>query len=295
MLYLAKDSKTIKMIFSVIFSTITFLVDFIPMILSINKGKENIKENIKLKILSFCLFIIIVIIAIIGNTIATNSLPNNGVNNPPVGINTDNESDMVQSRKIYNFNTVTKDNDFDVYFNDSSNEDILYENILYSLQNIAYRLEPTKKQLEGNNPYGNNALVAAHYEELLKNELTNKNAKSTDVTKLICETALKYSKEMDNEYDTSDSRNRIVRITQISYRNKLNDDNGEMHKECIRYAWGVLFTEISYDRYNEKTIDTLIEIYQETNEKRSIIIISALKRIKSFFSSNPPHPVKNIK
>ncbi len=295
LLHFIAESNAIKIFFSVLFSFISILVDNTPYLKPKEDEPNNQSHKIKvLKYISITLNTIILIIAILGNTLATNKTetthPETNTTVPNSHVTKYNQPQM------YHFNTITLDEKYDIYFMDSPNQSDLYSDLSNSLRNIKYRTKPTKEQLEGNNSYGNNALSAAHYEQLLKDELNNKYANATDINKNICNTAINISEMMDAEYDTPDNRKRIIRLTKMSYENGLSDNTNDTQNMCIRYAWGLLYTEISYDQYNEDTITLLIELYEHIySDARSLIIVSALKEIKTDFHSNVPHPQKNIK
>lgn len=299
MLYYIDSSTILRVIFSALFPILSFLVEYLPMFKHEKKSEsdnEN-KSNKMLKVVSIILSIIIVVVSVVGN-ILVNDNTSVSTNNTDVTdeLTTVSQLDVKNIKKRYSFNTITKDKDFDTMFTESESYESLYSDLLYSLQSIEYRTEPSEEQLVGNNPYGNNAMYAKHYEELLFDELDNNYANSREVNKAIYDKAISSAKEMDDEYDTSVNRHRIVKLLRASYLNALNDDNGEIQDECIRYAWGLLYTEISYDKYDKESIDLLIQIYEETNNSsRCNTIIKVLHELKDYFSTNPPHSIKNTK
>lgn len=307
LLFFAKDNFIIRIIFSCLFSLLSFLVEYMPLVRQKNAVEnENGEKGVsKTKKVSIALTIIIVAIALVGNIIVANINITDGTvtTRSDSSVNANNNNDnpsssqktMYHQPKNYSLNAVTYDDNFDIFFTDSLQNDDLYTDLSYSLKNIPYRIEPGTEQLEGNNPYGNNALVANHYEELLNNEIDNSYA-ILEVTKTIFETALDVSEEMDKTYDTSNNRNRIIRIAELGYNHGLVDNTEKMQKKCIRYAWGLVYTEISYDDYHEDSLLLLIRLYKESSlDSRSTIMISVLSQIKDDFNCNKPHPVKNMK
>lgn len=295
MLCFISENNAIKIFFSILSPLVSFLVDYIPNIKRPKDESSNTSfKNETLKYISITLTVIIVIISLLGNTLATAKKETT----PPETNTTVPNSQSIEYNQpqIYHFNTITLDEKYDIYFMASQNQSDLYSDLSNSLRNIDYRTKPTKEQLEGNNSYGNNALSAAHYEQLLNDELNNEYANAKDINKNICNTAINLSEKMDAEFDTPDNRKRIIRLTKMSYENGLSDNTSDTQNMCIRYAWGLLYTEISYDQYNEDTMTLLIELYEHTHsDARSLIIVSALKEIKTDFHSNAPHPQKNIK
>lgn len=289
-----RDNNYVRILFSVLFSIFSLFGEYIINVKTKEETKEKSdvksKRDKRLIAISKFLFIAIVIISIVGNNVLNEEIL--------VKENDPKEGHTLQSAecKQYHFDSINIDDKYDIYFNASTTQNDLCRDLMYSLEKIEYRVMPSEEQLEGNNSYGNNALVASHYEELLIEELNNKHANSKAVNRVICNEAICYAEKMDSEYDMPENRKRIVRVTRLSYEYDLADDNNKMQEKCIRYAWGLLYTEISYDKYDEKTIDLLISLYKEINDNsRCIIIISSLEEIKSYFHYDIPHPQKNIK
>ena len=287
------DNKLVRQIFSISSSFLLAFIDIIPLYLSY-KNTDNQEKSKTVSILQFiviAVFAMAVLISIIGNVRLNDS--NKEESNDT---STSSTNDMLYIEPIkYDFRIITIDETFDLSFSDSPDKTTLFNNLLYSTNSIEYIPTYDDEVLEGDNDYGNNAPIVVYYEAYLDDALENKLIRGDEITQQICQFVIDKSEIMDKEYKTSTNRKRIVKYTRVSYNNNFAEDKSDMQNKCIRYAWGVLYIEIANDNYNKESIETLIELYRESNINRSSTIINSLEMLEEEYSANPPHPNKNAK
>ncbi len=312
-IFLSKEYPiTSIIIFHFITNVISFLSDLITFLSSFKqKYKSTKRKKFLIGYAIFAVILTIISFAFALNVEKKQDISDLGTNNQEESITTTKTTNPQPYYHHYPFDTITTNEEFDIFFKDSE-EDDLYSDLFHTLNNLSEITKYTKKELNGNSTYSTNTAAANAFKEALEDFVSENNVIiSSSKTIVTC------SEELMKARETADS-SAVTALNRKIYTNDLQyiyqtlypiiniDDTFTIRKKCIRYCWGWLYASITTNDYSAAAIDKLIYLYtdikgscKETSEpiieQKIDTIIKVLEDLKIEFSKNDPRSIEAVK